>query len=408
MNYQASRLTPVRASASAIISQTARQLRAAGHEVIDLGLGEPDFNTPDHIIEAAHQAALNGQTKYPPNDGTAELKSAIISKFQRENHLTFNASEIIVSNGAKQIIFGALMATLEPGQEVLLCAPYFDSYQNIVLAIGGQAKVIACSAENQFRLTPEALEDAITDNTRWLFFNSPSNPAGVVYSDDELRALGEVLARHPHVLILADEIYEHILFDDRQYSSLAALCPALRAQTLTVNGVSKAYAMTGWRIGYGAGPQPLIAAMSKMQSLISSGACSIAQAAAAAALNGPQDEVLRFKQAFEQRRNLIVDAVADIPGLTLDAPGGAFYALIGCATLIGSRRPDGRVIENDGDVADYIMDEAKVASVPGSAYGLSPFFRLSMANSDANLSEAMRRIAGCIAKLTFTDNNLPT
>lgn len=400
MIYQASRLNPVQPSASAAISQNARQLKAAGHHVIDLGLGEPNFDTPAHVIEAAHQAALSGQTKYPPNDGTNELKSAIISKFQRENNLEFAASEIIVSNGAKQVIFGALMATLEANQEVLLCAPYFDSYENIVLAIGGQPKVIACSAENQFRLTPESLEAAITENTRWLFFNSPSNPAGAVYSDDDLRALGAVLARHPHVLVLSDEIYEHILFDDRRYSSLAALCPKLRAQILTVNGVSKAYAMTGWRIGYGAGPQPLIAAMNKMQSLISSGACSIAQAAAAAALNGPQDSVEQFKQAFERRRNLVVDAVANVPGLTLDPPGGAFYALIGCEGLIGSIRPDGRTIDNDGDVAEYVMSEAKVATVPGSAYGFSPFFRLSMANSEANLLEAMRRIADCVAKLS--------
>ncbi|PWQ99207.1 pyridoxal phosphate-dependent aminotransferase [Leucothrix pacifica] len=399
MSFQASRLDPVRPSASAATSQRARELRAEGHEVIDLGLGEPDFDTPMHIIEAAHQAALNGQTKYPPNGGTDTLKKAIIAKFKRDNQLHFTPSEIIVSNGAKQIIFGALMSTLEADQEVLLCAPYFDSYENIVLAIGGQPKFIRCDADNSFRLTPAALEAAISDNTRWLIFNSPSNPAGAMYSDDELLALGAVLARHPQVLVLADEIYEHIIFDDRKYSSLAALSPNLREQVLTVNGVSKAYAMTGWRIGYGAGPEQLISAMTKMQSLISSGACSIAQAAAAAALNGPQDEVERFRQAFEKRRDLVVNAVADIPGLTLDAPGGAFYALIGCEALMNSTTPDGGIIENDAEFVAYIMDTAQVATVPGSAYGLSPFFRISMANSETNLSEALRRIASCVAQL---------
>jgi len=401
--YQASRLAPVQPSASAGISHKAKALKAAGHDVIDLGLGEPDFDTAQHVIEAANQAALSGQTKYPPNDGTAELKAAIIGKLARENGLDYSLPEVIVSNGAKQIIFGAMMATLEPEQEVLLCAPFFDSYENIVLAIGGKPITVPCQASNGFCLTPELLEAAITPNTRWLFLNHPSNPAGAVYTGQQLAALGEVLQRHPHVLVMADEIYEHILFDGREFTAFAAVCPELRNRTLTVNGVSKAYAMTGWRIGWGAGPQPLIAAMNKMQSLISSGACSIAQAAAAAAYNGPQDEVESNRQAFQRRRDIVVDAVAEIPGLSLDAPGGAFYALIECAGMIGAVKPDGSVIENDVDFVTYVLDEAKVASVPGSAYGVAPFFRLSTANSEEKLSSAMQRIAACVAKLTLPE-----
>ena len=401
MNFQASRLASVQPSASAGISHKAKTLKAAGHDVIDLGLGEPDFDTAQHVIEAANQAALSGQTKYPPNDGTAELKSAIVAKLARENGLDYSLPEVIVSNGAKQIIFGALMATLEPEQEVLLCAPFFDSYENIVLAIGGKPVIVPCQASNGFCLTPALLEAAITPKTRWLFLNHPSNPAGAVYTEQQLTALGEVLQLYPHVLVMADEIYEHILFDGRDFSAFAAVCPELRDRTLTVNGVSKAYAMTGWRIGWGAGPKPLIAAMNKMQSLISSGACSIAQAAAAAAYNGPQDEVESNRQAFQRRRDIVVEAVAEIPGLSLDAPGGAFYALIECAGIIGAVKPDGSTIKNDVDFVAYVLDEAKVASVPGSAYGVAPFFRLSTANSEEKLTSAMQRISDAVSKLAL-------
>ena len=405
MNFEASRLASVQPSASAGISHKAKGLKAVGYDVIDLGLGEPDFDTPLHVIEAAHQGGLSGQTKYPPNDGTAELKAAIVSKLARENSLDYSPAEVIVSNGAKQIIFGALMATLEPGQEVLLCAPYFDSYENIILAIGGKPVIVVCAADNGFCLTPELLEAAITPNTRWLFLNHPSNPAGAVYTRQQLQALGEVLLRHSHVIIMSDEIYEHILFDGREFSAFGAVCPELRERTLTVNGVSKAYAMTGWRIGWGAGPKALITAMSKMQSLISSGACSIAQAAAAAAYNGPQDQVESNRQAFQRRRDIVVDAVVDIPGLSLDAPGGAFYALIECSGVIGATKPDGTTIESDVNFVSYVLDEAKVASVPGSAYGVSPFFRLSTANSEEKLLLAMGRIAECVEKLKLPEEN---
>jgi aspartate aminotransferase len=399
VTYAASRLAAVKPSASAWVSQAAKEARARGEDVIDLGLGEPDFDTPDHIKHAAHQAALAGETKYPPTEGTARLRAAVVAKLARENGLTYAPGEVIVSNGAKQVIFNAMMASLEPGDEVILPAPYFGQYKDIVLILGGVPVVVACPAQDGFCLTPKALACAITQRTRWVFLNMPSNPAGAVYTVDDLAALGAVLAEHPRVLILSDEIYEHILFDGRKFHSFAAVCPTLWDRTLTVNGVSKAYAMTGWRIGYGAGPKGLIAAMVKVQSQISSGACSIAQAGAAAALEGPQDDVRRFCAAFEARRDLVVRKVAGIPGLTLDPPGGAFYAFIGCAALIGAVTPDGSHLADDTAVTAYILQAAGVAAVPGSAYDLSPFFRISTASGEDVLARAMDRIAAAIAKL---------
>jgi len=382
------------------VSQKAKALAAAGHDVIDLGLGEPDFGTPDHIVEAAFAAAREGQTKYTPTGGTAALKSAVADKLRRENGLDHVPDEVIISNGAKQVIFDALMATVEPGQEVILLAPYFGSYKDTVLIMGGVPKELACSAENGFRLTPDMLEAAITPSTRWLFLNLPSNPAGAVYDTGQLRELGEVLNRHPQALVLSDEIYEHIIFDGREFVSFAAACPELHDRTLTVNGVSKAYAMTGWRIGYGAGPKALIAAMTTVQSQISSGACSVSQAAATAALSGPQDDVAKFREAFERRRDLVVNRVADMPLLTLDPPGGAFYAYVGCSAAIGATAPKGSVIENDQDFAEYLLNEGNVAVVPGNAFGLTPFFRMSTATSDEKLVQAMGRIAVCVSELT--------
>ncbi|MFK7965886.1 MAG: pyridoxal phosphate-dependent aminotransferase [Burkholderiaceae bacterium] len=403
LGFAASRLAPVKPSASAWVSQAAKAARAAGEDVIDLGLGEPDFDTPGHIKEAAYEAALAGETKYPPTDGTARMKAAVQAKFKHENHLSFSADQIIVSNGAKQIIFNAMMATLEPGDEVILPAPYFGQYKDIVLIMGGTPVAVACPAVDRFRLTADRLAAAITDKTRWLFLNLPSNPAGAVYSEDDLHAIGSVLSKHSRVLTLSDEIYEHILFDGRKFHSFAAVCPYLADRVLTVNGVSKAYAMTGWRIGYAGGHRELIAAMTKVQSQVSSGACSIAQAAAAAALEGPQDEVKRRCAAFESRRDLVVRKVAKIPGLSLDPPGGAFYAFIGCADLIGSQAPDGKIIESDTDFAAYLLTAAGIACVPGSAYELSPFFRLSTAASEEVLADAMARIGDAVAALGSPD-----
>ena len=399
MKFAASRLNSVKPSASAWVSQAAKEAKARGEDVIDLGLGEPDFDTPAHIVEAAHQAALRGETRYPPTNGTLEMRQAVADKLLRENALNYAVDEVIVSNGAKQVLFNAMMATLETDDEVLMCAPYFGQYKDIVLILGGQAVALKCPAENGFRLTPDQLDAAITPKTRWIMLNLPSNPAGAVYSDDDLRALGAVLEQHPHVLLLSDEIYEHILFDGRKFLSFAAANPSLKDRTLTVNGVSKAYAMTGWRIGYGAGPKPLIAAMTKVQSQICSGACAIAQAAAAAALNGPQDDVRAFCQAFEDRRDLVGERVAQIDGLTLDPPGGAFYGLIGCAALIGAHTQTGETLADDAEVTAYILKDAGIAAVPGSAYELSPFFRISTAASVEVLGEAMDRIATSVAKL---------
>ncbi|WP_282151881.1 pyridoxal phosphate-dependent aminotransferase [Ruegeria atlantica] len=398
MSFAASRLAQVKPSASASVSQAAKEAKARGVDVIDLGLGEPDFDTPGHIKEAAHQAALRGETKYPPTNGTLTMRQAVVDKLRRENDLDFALDEVIVSNGAKQVLFNAFMATLEPGDEVLLCAPYFGQYKDIVTILDGVPVPLICPQEAGFRLMPEQQSKAIAPKTRWILLNQPSNPSGAVYSDDEIKALGAVLADHERVLILSDEIYEHILFDDRVFRSFVAVCPDLQNRTLTVNGVSKAYAMTGWRIGYGAGPKDLIVAMTKVQSQISSGACSIAQAAAAA-LNGPQEDVRRFCAAFERRRDLVVERVAHIPGLTLEAPGGAFYGLIGCADLIGAKTPDGDTITDDTDVTAYLLKAARVAAVPGSAYDLSPFFRISTAASEEVLNTAMDRIAAAVADL---------
>lgn len=401
MQYAAKRLSAVTPSASMAVSGQAAAMKKAGVDVIDLGVGEPDFDTPAHIVAAAHAAAMAGRTRYTPTQGAMELRVAVVEKFVRENDLQFSTDEIIISNGAKQVIFDALMATLEPGQEVILCAPHFDTYRSMVNVLGAVPVTVPCPQTDGFRLTPEALEASITGSTRWLVLNLPSNPAGATYSAAQLQALAQVLERHPQVLVLSDEIYEHIVFDQQAFVSFLKACPELRERVLTVNGVSKSYAMTGWRIGYGAGPVGLIKAMTSLQSQISSGASSISQAAATAALTGSQACVVMFRDAFERRRNIVVDAVDQIPGLTLDPPGGAFYTLIGCAAYLGSYTPEGVLISNDEDFVQYLLHAGRVAAVPGSAYGLSPFFRFSTAASDDDLLEAMQRLADCCSQLTL-------
>ncbi|TIR62981.1 MAG: pyridoxal phosphate-dependent aminotransferase, partial [Mesorhizobium sp.] len=326
-------------------------------------------------------------------------REAVAGKFRRENGLDYTADDIVVANGAKQIIFNALIATLEPGDEAILPAPYFVSYPEMVKLLGGTPVVVECPETTGFRLTPALLEKAITSRTKWLFLNMPGNPSGAVYSASDLKALGAVLAKHPQVLVLSDEIYEHILFDGREFVSFGKACPELKDRTLIVNGVSKSYAMTGWRVGYAAGPAPLIKAMSTIQSQSCTSVCSIAQAATVAALNGPQDEVARFRQAFEARRNLVVDGIRKINGLTLSPPEGAFYAYIGCASLIGRKTPKGLVLEDDAAVANYLLNEGRVASVPGFAYGLSPYFRISTATGEGVLAEAISRINAAVAQV---------
>ena len=389
----------VRPSASVVVSQTARQLKAEGKDIIDLGIGEPDFDTPDHIIEAAHQAALSGQTRYTPMAGTAALKQAISDKFKRDNKLNFSPDQVFVSNGAKQIIFSAMLATLNPGDEVLLCAPYFGCYRDTVLSVGGAPRILPCHEQDNFRLTPETLQAAITVKTRWLLLNLPSNPAGAVYNSAQLKSLGEVLENHPSVLLLSDEIYEHIIFDDQPFISTAHALPQLADRILTVNGVSKAYAMTGWRIGYCAGPQELIDVMINVQAQVSSAPCSVAQAAAVEALNGSQSHVNEFRTAFERRRNFVLDEIAKIEGLTLKKPGGAFYAYAGCSALLGKKTPAGSIIETDTDLSAYLLNETGVATVPGSAYDMSPYIRLSTANSDEKLKSGLERIAKAVSNL---------
>jgi len=400
MSYVANRLSAVKPSASMAASLAAKALRAKGVDVIDLGLGEPDFPTPRHIIDAAHEAALRGETLYTAAGGTPALRQAVADKFRRENGLDYSADEIVVANGAKQIIFNALMATLNEGDEAVLPAPYFVSYPEMVKLLGGVPVTPVCGADSGFRLTPEALEAAITPRTKWLFLNMPGNPSGAVYGMDELKALGAVLARHPQVLILSDEIYEHILFDGRAFVSFGQACPELRDRTLIVNGVAKAYAMTGWRVGYAAGPAPLVKAMNTVQSQSCTSVAAPMQAAALAALTGPQECVAEFRAAFQRRRDLVVAGVAAIPGLTLPPPEGAFYAYIGCAGLIGKRTPEGAILTNDTDVVAYLLNAGHVSSVPGAAYGVSPYFRISTATADAVLVEALSRIGNAVAALT--------
>ncbi|MFD2249143.1 aspartate aminotransferase [Pseudochelatococcus lubricantis] len=399
MSYISSRLSVVKPSASMVASQAARALRAKGIDVIDLGLGEPDFPTPPHIIEAAFAAARAGETLYTAAAGTLAVREAVAAKFRRENGLGYSADDIVVANGAKQIIFNALMATLEPGDEVIVPAPYFVSYPEMVKLLGGSPVAVECPEADGFRLTAERLEAAITPRTKWLFLNTPGNPSGATYAEEDLKALGAVLARHPQVLVLSDEIYEHIIFDGRTFVSFGQACPGLRERSLIVNGVAKSYAMTGWRVGYAAGPAPLLKAMSTIQSQSVTSVCSIAQAATVAALNGPQDGVARFRDAFERRRNLVVDGIAGIDGLTLAAPEGAFYAYIGCAGLIGRRTPDGTALEDDAAVSNYLLHRGRVSSVPGVAYGLSPYFRISTATADDILTEAVARIGSAVEEL---------
>lgn len=399
MSYLATRLSVVKPSASMAASMAAKALRAKGLDVIDLGLGEPDFPTPRHVIDAAQAAALRGETLYTASAGTAELRAAVAEKFRRENGLDYGPDDIVVANGAKQIIFNALMATLNEGDEAILPAPYFVSYPEMVKLLGGVPVTPVCGAETGFRLTPGVLEQAITPRTKWLFLNMPGNPSGAVYSGEQLKALAAVLAKHPQILILSDEIYEHILFDGRAFVSFGRACPELKDRTLIVNGVAKAYAMTGWRIGYAAGPAPLLKAMNTVQSQSVTSVAAPMQAAAVAALSGPQDCVGEFRRAFERRRDLVVAGIARIPGLTLPPPEGAFYAYIGCAGLIGKRTPKGGVLADDTAVSNYLLNEGHVGSVPGAAYGVSPFFRISTATSDEILTEAIARIGRAVAAL---------
>ena len=386
---------------SATLAMTSRvlDLKAQGIDIIGLAAGEPDFDTPDYVKDAAIEAIRAGKTKYTNVDGTAELKAAIAAKFKRDNGLTYAPQEISVNVGGKHTLFNALVATIDKGDEVIIPAPYWVSYPDIVAYAGGTPVIISAGANQQYKILPEQLEQAITPSTRWVILNSPSNPTGAAYSAAELKALGEVLERHPHVWVLTDDMYEHILYDDFQFATIAQVCPSLYERTLTVNGTSKAYAMTGWRIGFAGGPAWLIKAMAKLQSQSTSNPCSIAQAAATAALNGDHSFLKERTAAFQRRRDLVVKGLNAVPGIHCPTPEGAFYVYPDVSGLIGKTTPKGLKIENDEMLVGYLLDEAKVAPVQGAAFGLSPAFRISYATSDALLTEACNRIAEACAVL---------
>ena len=386
---------------SQTLAMTARvaELKAQGQDVIGLSAGEPDFDTPDFVKDAAIAAIRAGKTKYTQVDGTPELKAAIADKFRRDNGLDYAANEIVVSVGGKHTIFNAVAATCGAGDEVVIPAPYWVSYPDIVAYAGATPVFVAAGAAQGYKITPEQLDAAITPATRWVILNSPSNPSGAAYTPDELRALGEVLRRHEHVLVMADDMYEHIFYADFGFATMAQLCPDLRDRILTVNGCSKAYAMTGWRIGYAGGPAWLVKGMAKLQSQSTSNPCSIAQAAATAALTGPQDFLAERQAAFRARRDLVVTMLNEAPGLSCPMPDGAFYVYPDASGTIGKSTPAGKRIGSDDDLIGYLLDQAKVAAVSGAAFGLSPAFRVSYATSETVLREACTRVQEACAAL---------
>ncbi|WP_153516253.1 pyridoxal phosphate-dependent aminotransferase [Agrobacterium sp. ICMP 6402] len=399
IRFESTKAASIKSSPSMAVSMAAKAMRAKGENVIDLSLGEPDFETPDFIVEAAIEAMRNGKTRYTSPDGLEELRAAIVAKFKRENGLDYAMDQISIGNGAKQILFNAFLGTLEPGDEVVVPAPYWVSYTDIVILHGGVPRVVPCGVEDDFKLTPERLEAAISPKTRWFLFNSPSNPTGAIYTAAELAALGAVLDRHPHVSVMSDEIYEHIVCGDVPFTSFANACPQLADRTLIINGVSKAYAMTGWRLGYAAGPKSLTKVLNKMQSQSTTCPSSISQIAAAAALNGPQDFVTRAVAEYKRRGALVAKGFSAIPGLEMRPPDGAFYLFPKCAAYIGKTAPDGSRIGNDTELASYLLTSAKVATVPGAAFGVEPYIRLSFATSQENLSIAIDRVADALAQL---------
>jgi aspartate aminotransferase len=400
MAFLADALARVKPSATIAVTQKARELKAKGRDVISLGAGEPDFDTPDNVKEAAIAAIKRGETKYPPVSGIVPLREAIAQKFKRENNLDYRPEQTIVGTGGKQILFNAFMATLNPGDEVVVPTPYWVSYPEMVALCGGTAVFAETTIDNGFKLKPEVLEKAITPRTKWLVMNSPSNPSGAAYTADELKAIADVLLKHPQVWILTDDMYEHLTYGDFVFKTIAEVEPALYERTLTMNGVSKAYAMTGWRIGYAAGPVALIKAMDMIQGQQTSGACTIAQWASVEALNGPQDFVRKNKPIFQGRRDLVVSMLNQARGISCPSPEGAFYVYPSCAGLIGRKTPAGKVIANDETFVGELLEAEGVAVVQGSAFGLGPNFRISYATSEAMLEEACNRIQRFTASLS--------
>jgi aspartate aminotransferase len=399
MAFLADALSRIKPSATIAVTQMARDLKAKGKDVISLSVGEPDFDTPQNIKDAAIAAIQRGETKYTPVSGIQPLREAIAAKFKRENNLDYKPSQTIVGTGGKQVLFNAFMATINPGDEVVIPAPYWVSYPEMIALFGGTPVFVTTKMENNFKLTAAELDAAITPKTKWFMFNSPSNPSGAAYSRSELKALTDVLMKHPHVWVLTDDMYEHLVFGDFVYTTPAEVEPGLYDRTLTMNGVSKAYAMTGWRIGYAAGPEKLIKAMDLIQGQQTSGASSIAQWAAVEALNGPQDFIPMSRKVFEERRDLVVSMLNQASGLKCPKPEGAFYVYPSCAALMGKKAPSGKVLASDEDFVMELLASEGVATVHGSSFGLGPNFRVSYATSNANLEEACRRIQRFCAAL---------
>jgi aspartate aminotransferase len=395
----ADRVRRIKPSPSTSAADRANELRRQGKSIVNLVVGEPDFDTPAHIRQAAAVAIEKGATRYTLMAGTVELRQAIAAKLERENGLVYALGELIATSGAKSAIYSAFAITLEAGDEVIIPAPYWVSYPDMVLACDGRPVTVACPEANGFKLTPAQLDAAITPKTRWLLINSPSNPTGASYSAAEYRALADVLLNHPHVMVMTDDIYEHIRFDGQRTPHLLKVAPELRDRTLVVNGVSKTYAMTGWRIGYVAGPRDLVQALDTLLSQSAGNCCSVSQAAAAAALNGDQSFVAQSVAIYKQRRDGMLEGINAIPGLSCRTPDGAFYLYVNCGGLIGKTTPNGKVLREDGDVVMYLLESEGVAVVAGTAYGLSPYFRLSIATSLETLQEGCTRIARAVAAL---------
>ena len=392
MNILASRLNRIQPSPTIAMSIKARELKAEGKDIIELAAGEPDFPTPSHIIEAAEEAMSRGETKYTDPDGTPALKQAVCDKFKRDNNLEYVTSQVTIGTGGKQVLYNAFMATLNEGDEVIIPAPYWVSYPDMVLLAEGTPKIVECPLDKNFILQPEDLERAITPKTKWIILNSPSNPTGSGYTWDDMKKITDVLIRHPNIWVMTDDMYEHLVYDDFKFCTPAEVEPELYSRTLTVNGMSKAFCMTGWRIGYAAGPENLITAIRKIQSQSTSNPSSISQAASVAALNGPMDFLAKNNEMFKQRRDLVCSMLNQASGITCPTPDGAFYVYPSCAGLIGKKTPDGKVLKSDEDVVSYFLETEGIAAVHGAAFGLSPHFRISYATSTEALEDACQRI----------------
>lgn len=400
MSFLATKLDRIKPSPTIAMSAKARELKAEGKDVIELAAGEPDFPTPDHIIKSAEEAMAKGDTKYTDPDGTPVLKQAVCKKFKRDNNLEYSPAQITIGNGGKQVLYNALMATLNPGDEVIIPAPYWVSYPDMVLLADGTPHIVECSIENNFILQADDLEKAITKNTKWIILNSPSNPTGAGYAWTDMKKITDVLLRHPHVWIMTDDMYEHLVYDNFKFCTPAEVEPQLYDRTLTVNGMSKAFCMTGWRIGYAAGPKNLIAAIRKIQSQSTSNPSSISQAASVAALNGPMDFLEKNNEVFKQRRDLVCSMLNQANGITCPTPDGAFYVYPSCAGLIGKKTPSGNILKSDEDVVTYLLESEGIAAVHGAAFGLSPHFRISYATSTEILEDACQRIQRACAALS--------